>query len=318
MTNTTPEGEGGKSASPRLAGMRELEIQVKTCQLCRLAKTRTNAVPGEGYIRTDVMFIGEGPGYHEDKQGRPFVGQAGSFLNELLELAGLQRDRVYITNVVKCRPPNNRDPEPDEKMACAPYLERQIALINPKVIVTLGRHSMGRFFPGERISQIHGTARVVEGRLCVAMYHPAAGLHQASLADIIRDDFRKLPLFMEEAAARLSTRPMLVEPEERIQAAEQARAEVVTQPETGTVIDTPVVMEVVATAPALDGADIATMQEAPAEYAATEPVAEVVPEAVQVAEVATAPVEEVRAKPAARRSKKKSGPQYKQMSFFDL
>ncbi|HYP20537.1 MAG TPA: uracil-DNA glycosylase family protein [Chloroflexia bacterium] len=327
MTNTTPEREGGKSASPRLAGMRELEIQVKTCQLCRLAKTRTNAVPGEGYIRTDVMFIGEGPGYHEDKQGRPFVGQAGSFLNELLELAGLQRDRVYITNVVKCRPPNNRDPELDEKMACAPYLERQIALINPKVIVTLGRHSMGRFFPGERISQIHGTARVVDGRLCVEMYHPAAGLHQASLADIIRDDFRKLTLFMEEANARLSTRPMLAEPEQRIEAAEQARAEVVTQPETGTVIDPPVAPvtavapeapEVGATAPAKDGAGDVMVMETPAEYAAIRPVPEVVPEAEQAVEVAVAPVEAAKAKPAARRSKKKSGPQYKQMSFFDL
>jgi DNA polymerase len=321
MTNTTPEREGGKSASPRLAGMRELEIQVKTCQLCRLAKTRTNAVPGEGYIRTDVMFIGEGPGYHEDKQGRPFVGQAGSFLNELLELAGLQRDRVYITNVVKCRPPNNRDPEPDEKMACAPYLERQIALINPKVIVTLGRHSMGRFFPGERISQIHGTARVVDGRLCVAMYHPAAGLHQASLADIIRDDFRKLPLFMEETAARLSTLPMPPEPEQRIEAAEQARAEVVAQPETGTVIDAPVAPvapEIASTAPATDGAGDVTLRETPSEYAAIEPVPETVPEAVQAPQVESASSEEAKAKPAARRSKKKSGPQYKQMSFFDL
>ena len=197
---------GGKSSAPILvaAQMRELEAQVRTCPLCRLAKTRTNAVPGEGDYGAEVMFIGEGPGYHEDRQGRPFVGNAGQFLNELLGLAGLSRHDVYITNVVKCRPPNNRDPNPDEIAACAPYLDRQIALINPRIIVTLGRYSMSRFFPGERISQIHGMARMVEGRLCVAMYHPAAGLHQASLADVIRSDFRKLPLFIEQARKLLA------------------------------------------------------------------------------------------------------------------
>jgi DNA polymerase len=185
--------------------MAELEAMVKTCQLCRLAKTRTHAVPGEGNPHAEVMLIGEGPGYHEDKQGRPFVGAAGQFLNELLSIAGLSRQQVFIANVVKCRPPNNRDPLPDEIAACAPYLERQIELINPKVIVTLGRYSMARFFPGERISQIHGMARVVGGRLCVAMYHPAAGLHQASLADVIRADFRKLPVYIEQARDMLST-----------------------------------------------------------------------------------------------------------------
>ena len=186
------------------AQMREIEAQVRTCQLCRLAKTRTHAVPGEGDYKAEVMFIGEGPGYHEDRQGRPFVGNAGDFLNELLEIAGLSRPSVFITNVVKCRPPNNRDPEPDEIGACSGYLDRQIALINPRIIVTLGRFSMARFFPGERISQIHGMARVIDGRMCVAMYHPAAGLHQASLADIIRSDFRKLPLFIEQARKMLT------------------------------------------------------------------------------------------------------------------
>lgn len=320
MTNTAPDGQSGKSASPRLAGMRELETQVKTCQLCRLAKTRTNAVPGEGYIRSDVMFIGEGPGYHEDRQGRPFVGQAGSFLNELLELAGLHRERVYITNVVKCRPPNNRDPEPDEKLACAPYLERQISLLNPKVIVTLGRHSMSRFFPGERISQIHGTARVVDGRLCVAMYHPAAGLHQASLADIIRNDFRKLPLFMEEAVGRLATRPMPVEPqqERRVEAAEEGRAEVVNEPGTAAVIDTPVAANALPTGQPANSADNGALREDPVAYAAVEGSPGGAAETSQAQQAPAAPVEEAKAKPAARRSKKKSGPQYKQMSFFDL
>jgi uracil-DNA glycosylase len=186
------------------AGMREIEAQVRTCQLCKLGKTRTHAVPGEGNFGAEVMFIGEGPGYHEDKQGRPFVGAAGQFLTELLSIAGLSRKDVFIANVVKCRPPNNRDPEPIEIAACAPYLERQIALINPRVIVTLGRYSMAKFFPGERISQIHGTARVVGGRICVAMYHPAAGLHQASLADVIRSDFRILPVYIEQARKMLT------------------------------------------------------------------------------------------------------------------
>jgi DNA polymerase len=187
--------------------MREIEAQVRVCRLCKLSRTRTNAVPGEGDYRAEVMFIGEGPGYHEDRQGRPFVGNAGSFLNELLGIAGLSRPTVFITNVVKCRPPNNRDPEPDEIGACSSYLDRQIALINPRVIVTLGRYSMARFFPGERISQIHGMARMVEGRMCVAMYHPAAGLHQASLADIIRSDFRKLPLFIDQARKLMGKTP---------------------------------------------------------------------------------------------------------------
>ncbi len=199
------EGPNTKGAPLLVAAhMREIEAQVRVCKLCKLSRTRTNAVPGEGDYRAEVMFIGEGPGYHEDRQARPFVGNAGDFLNELLEIAGLSRPRVFITNVVKCRPPNNRDPEPDEIGACSGYLDRQIALINPRIIVTLGRFSMVRFFPGERISQIHGMARVIDGRMCVAMYHPAAGLHQASLADIIRSDFRKLPLFIEQARKMLA------------------------------------------------------------------------------------------------------------------
>src|SRR5437588_1568777 len=187
--------------------LREIAAEVSTCAKCNLCKTRTKAVPGEGNPQASILFIGEGPGFNEDKQGRPFVGPAGQFLDELLASIDLKRSDVFITNVVKCRPPNNRDPEPDEKAACAPYLERQMALINPRVVVTLGRHSMARFFPGELISRIHGTARTVDGRLCVAMYHPAAGLHQASLADIIRADFRKLPVFVEQARIMLLRDP---------------------------------------------------------------------------------------------------------------
>ncbi len=137
------ESERGKAkiVSPRLAGMREVEVQVRTCQLCKLARTRTNAVPGEGYLRTEVMFIGEAPGYHEDREGRPFIGPAGQFLDELLEIAGLERERVYIANVVKCRPPDNRDPRPDEIASCRPYLEAQLDLIAPRVVLTLGNFS---------------------------------------------------------------------------------------------------------------------------------------------------------------------------------
>jgi DNA polymerase len=239
--------DGGRSVALEMANMRELEAQVKTCQLCRLAKTRTSAVPGEGDHHAEVMFIGEGPGYHEDKQGRPFVGAAGNFLNELLHLAGLDRNTVYIANVVKCRPPGNRDPEPVEIAACAPYLERQIALINPRVIVTLGRYSMARFFPGGRISQIHGTASVVDGRLWVALYHPAAGLHQASLADVIRADFRKLPVFIEQARVMFS--PPVEADIEAVAEAQAAREEVIHEPETAAVLesDLPVVADVTPT-----------------------------------------------------------------------
>jgi DNA polymerase len=145
------------------------------------------------------MLIGEGPGWHEDQQGLPFVGAAGKFLNELLAAAGLTREEVFITNVVKCRPPGNRDPLPDEIMACAPYLDRQIAAIDPDVIVTLGRFSMSKWFPGERISKIHGQPKRDGRRLIVPMYHPAAALHQSALKATVEQDFAKLPKFLEEA-----------------------------------------------------------------------------------------------------------------------
>jgi DNA polymerase len=276
--------------------MRELVAQVKTCQLCRLAKTRTNAVPGDGNTAAEVMFVGEGPGYHEDRQGLPFVGAAGSFLNELLSIAGLSRPEVYIANVVKCRPPNNRDPEPDEIAACAPYLERQIALINPRVIVTLGRYSMAKFFPGERISKIHGTARVVDGRLCVAMYHPAAGLHQASLADIIRSDFRKLPLYIEQARKMLA--PSKEQVEERIVEAEAAREFVVHDPDTAEVIEHPTAPPTVMQQAAQDepSAAEAAPEPQPEQQAAPEP-----------------PATTRKRKPA-----KQEQTDYKQLSFFDM
>ncbi len=182
-----------------IAELDEVAAEVRVCPLCELARTRTHAVPGEGPPRARVMLIGEGPGWHEDQQGRPFVGNSGKFLNELLAAAGLEREDVFITNVVKCRPPGNRDPLPDEIAACSGYLDRQIQAINPDIIVTLGRFSMARWFPGERISKIHGQAKRDGRRLIVPMYHPAAALHQGALRGAITDDFAKLPKLLAEA-----------------------------------------------------------------------------------------------------------------------
>jgi len=178
--------------------LEEVAAEVRVCPKCELCRTRTHAVPGEGSHTTRVMLIGEGPGWHEDQQGRPFVGNAGAFLNQLLQQAGLERADVFITNVVKCRPPGNRDPLPDEIAACAPYLERQIAAINPEIIVTLGRFSMAKWFPGERISKIHGEPRKFGNRTIVPMYHPAAALHQSGLRAIIEEDFARLPKILAQ------------------------------------------------------------------------------------------------------------------------
>jgi DNA polymerase len=187
--------------------LEKIASEVVVCPLCELARSRTHAVPGEGNPEARVMLIGEGPGWHEDKQGKPFVGASGKFLSELLSNAGLSREEVFITNVVKCRPPGNRDPLPDEIQACAPYLERQINVIDPDVIVTLGRFSMSRFFPGERISKIHGQAKEVGNRLVVPMYHPAAALHQGALRETIQEDFNKLPrLLADRERAREANR----------------------------------------------------------------------------------------------------------------
>jgi DNA polymerase len=187
-----------KAEKSAKAELEEVAAEVRVCPLCELARTRTHAVPGEGPADARVMLIGEGPGWHEDQQGRPFVGNAGKFLNELLAAAGLTREDVFITNVVKCRPPGNRDPLPDEIAACSGYLERQIAAIDPDVIVTLGRFSMARWFPGERISRIHGQPKKDGKRLIVPMYHPAAALHQGALRGAIVEDFEKLPKFLAE------------------------------------------------------------------------------------------------------------------------
>lgn len=179
--------------------LEQIAAEVSICTKCPLHLSRVKAVPGEGPKNAQIMFIGEGPGFHENQTGRPFVGAAGDFLNELLHSIGLKREDVFICNVVKCRPPGNRDPEPGEIEACRSYLDRQIALINPKVIVTLGRYSMARWFPAARISNIHGKPRWAGKSLVVPMYHPAAALHQPSLRQEVMDDFRKLPQLVGEA-----------------------------------------------------------------------------------------------------------------------
>ncbi|MSP12859.1 MAG: uracil-DNA glycosylase [Chloroflexi bacterium] len=179
----------------------DLHQEVRACPLCILAKSRTHAVPGEGPSDARILFVGEGPGFHEDQQGRPFIGAAGQFLNELLGTIGVRREEVYITNVVKCRPPGNRDPLPDEIQACHPYLERQIALIKPQVIVTLGRFSMEQFIPGAKISRVHGQAFKQGNLVIFPCFHPAAALHQPKYRELIEQDFKQLAKILEQKAA---------------------------------------------------------------------------------------------------------------------
>ena len=187
--------------------LNKVASEVSVCQLCGLAAGRKKAVPGEGPADAEIMLIGEGPGFHEDQQGRPFVGPSGQFLNELLASAGYKREQVFIANVVKCRPPGNRDPLPEEMQACSQYLDRQIALINPKVIVTLGRFSMSKWFAGQKISAIHGQAKKIDGRVVVAMFHPAAALHQPALRTAIEQDFQRLPEIVKSTQATADNKP---------------------------------------------------------------------------------------------------------------
>jgi DNA polymerase len=188
------------TAEERLA---QIAAEVSTCQKCALYPSRKLSVPGEGPAHAEIMFIGEGPGFHENEQGRPFVGAAGNFLTELLGHAGMKREEVWIGNVVKCRPPGNRDPLPEELAACNEYLERQIEAIDPRIIITLGRFSMGRFMPGAKISAVHGQMRRVGNRFVIAMFHPAAALHQAALKPAIVKDFTELPRLLEQVRAAL-------------------------------------------------------------------------------------------------------------------
>ena len=204
----------------RRAALDAIGAEVAVCTRCRLSQTRTKAVPGEGTEATEVVFVGEGPGFNEDRQGRPFVGQAGTLLTELLGSVGWTRDEVFITNVVKCRPPENRDPEPDEIAACAPFLTRQLAALDPALVVTLGRFSMARFNPGARIGQVHGTYRAADpesgapGALTYAMYHPAAALHQGSLKATLFRDMEGVPTALLDARKMRAERPDEAPPSE--------------------------------------------------------------------------------------------------------
>ena len=175
-----------------MSALDELVQQVNSCTLCTLSEKRTNAVPGEGSPTADLMFIGEGPGFYEDRDGRPFVGPSGKFLDQLLASIGLRRADVYITNMVKCRPPNNRDPLTAEILACRPYLDRQLETIAPKVIVTLGRYSFSKFFPGEQLSRSRGKPRRWKDLVVYPIYHPAAALHNPKLRPVIERDFERL------------------------------------------------------------------------------------------------------------------------------
>ena len=185
-----------------MSALTALNGEIARCQRCEIAKTRTNAVPGEGAEDADILFIGEGPGWHEDQQGRPFVGPAGKYLDDLLASINLNRSQVYIANVIKCRPPGNRDPLPTEINNCNQWLDRQIEMIRPKIIVT-----MAKFFPGKTISKIHGTAQKWNDIVCFAMYHPAAALHQQSLRSTIEEDMKKIPSLLAQSADMPEAKP---------------------------------------------------------------------------------------------------------------
>jgi uracil-DNA glycosylase len=192
----------------RRAALDAIAAEVRVCQRCRLGTGRTNAVPGEGEAETDVVFVGEGPGFNEDRLGRPFVGRAGDLLVKLLATLGWRRSEVFITNIVKCRPPDNRDPEPDEVAACLPYLHRQLEVLDPALVVTLGRHSMARFMPGARIGQVHGTMAPVDpgtgarGAMAFALYHPAAALRSSEVERQSYADVAAIPAALSEARSR--------------------------------------------------------------------------------------------------------------------
>jgi uracil-DNA glycosylase len=236
----------------RRLALEDIAAEVRVCTNCRLHETRTKAVPGEGDPDTEVVFVGEGPGFNEDRQGRPFVGRAGDLLVKLLASIGWQRQDVFITNVVKCRPPDNRDPQPDEIAACAPYLRRQLAVLDPAVVVTLGRYSMATFMPGARISQAHGTVRPVDpetgapSALVFAMYHPAAALRTPAIERESYADIAAVPSALIDARRRRETaaegpRPA-VEPE---LAAVTATSAPIVEPAAAVVVEAPTPAEAV-------------------------------------------------------------------------
>ena len=198
-----------------LQELQQVALQVRDCQKCPLGRLRLHAVPGEGPADAEIMFIGEGPGYHEDQQGRPFVGSSGQMLESLLTSIGLTRQQVFIANVIKCRPQNNRDPLPDEIEACRPYLDRQIELINPLLIVTLGRFSMARFFPPTaRITRVHGQPLRLEGRTVLPLFHPAAVLRNPEWHQDLRNDFATIPTLVAEIRQQRGAQQARIEPDD--------------------------------------------------------------------------------------------------------
>ena len=197
-----------------MKNLEEVAQRVRSCTDCPLSKGRTNPVPGEGPEDAEIMFIGEGPGYHEDRQGKPFVGPAGRFLEELLGSIGYTRDDVYIANMVKCRPADNRDPLPNEIAACSKYLDRQIELIHPKLLVTLGRFSMAKFLPEERITNARGKPRNVDGLTVYPIMHPAAALYRQELRKFIEDDFKGIPELLKETPPPDPVQPTTPNPEQ--------------------------------------------------------------------------------------------------------
>ena len=186
-----------------MSALTQLCEEIIACRDCELAKYRTKVVPGEGAEDADLLFIGEAPGWHEDQQGRPFVGPAGQFLDQLLASIGLRREEVYIANVIKCRPPQNRDPLPAEIQSCRKWLDRQIEIIHPQMIITLGRYSLARYFPNESIGKMHGKPRKLGGLIYYPMYHPAAALHQGSLRRTIETDMLRIPQLLAQGKEQI-------------------------------------------------------------------------------------------------------------------
>ncbi len=194
------------------AALAKIATEIAACTACNLHQGRTQTVPGDGNAQAEIMFVGEAPGFHEDKQGLPFVGASGRYLEQLLEMIGLHRKDVFITNVVRCRPPQNRDPLRPELEACNDYLDQQIAVIQPKVIATLGRYSMARFFPSGKISKIHGQPKFADGRIYYPLFHPAAVLRNPSLRPVMEEDFMRMKRYVDEFEKHVKEAPPPEEP----------------------------------------------------------------------------------------------------------
>ncbi len=195
--------------------LEEIASLVSDCTRCELYKSKTKDVPGVGSKDAEIMFIGEAPGRDEDQKGEPFVGAAGKFLTEMIEMIGLKRSDVYIGNVVKHRPPGNRDPLPSEIKACFPYLSRQIEVIKPKLIVLLGRHAVSQFLPEFKISRVHGQPKRKNGQIYLPLYHPAAALYNAFMKETLISDFKKIPLVLDKIEIELSSNKEVNQPQQK-------------------------------------------------------------------------------------------------------